>query len=315
MSALIIASHVKEGIKKAREHNLPERVLKFIPMHHGTARIEYFYQKAVGQHEEDDSPVLESEFRYPGPVPDSKETGIMMLADSVEAASRSLDEPTHKRLKSLIDLIFKERIEDGQLDNTDLTFRDLRRIKETFLEMLLGIYHVRVKYPEQETEEAPEPMLSVTKMREGEVSDVISILYERDVWGTPEQSVSAKGLRNIPGVRSPRAPRPEVAQASPHHRGRGGDGLGEVEAVEGPPSPETLRGETSPKTYPPIPPSEEPPAPGNGSPSDEEPAVPDADSETEVSSVTDGAPKEEVPGEAPEEDSATPTDTDDQAKS
>jgi len=316
MSALIIASHVKEGIKKAREHNLPERVLKFIPMHHGTARIEYFYQKAVGQHEEDDSPVLESEFRYPGPVPDSKETGIMMLADSLEAASRSLDEPTHKRLKSLIDLIFKERIEDGQLDDTDLTFRDLRRIKETFLEMLLGIYHVRVKYPEQEEpEEALEPMLSVTKVREEEVSDVISILYERDVWGTTEQSVSAKGLRNIPGVRIPRAPRPEVAQASPHHRGRGGDGLDEVEAVEGPPSPETLRGETSPKTYPPIPPSEEPPAAGNGSPSDEDSAVSDADSETEVSSATDGAPKEEAPSEAPEEDSATPADTDDQAKS
>jgi hypothetical protein len=266
MSALIIASHVKEGIKKARKHNLPERVLKFIPMHHGTARIEYFYQKAIGEHNEEDSPVLESEFRYPGPIPDSKETGILMLADSVEAASRSLDDPTYKRLRSLIDLIFKERIEDGQLDDTDLTFRDLRRIKDTFLEMLLGIYHVRVKYPDQEKEEEEtEPMLSVSQAREGDVSDVVSILYERDVWGTPEQSIGTDRLRTIPGVRDPRAPRPEVAQASPHHTVEGGDGLRDVEAVEGPPSAETLRREATPRRPTALPGETS----GNGSPLDQ----------------------------------------------
>jgi len=265
MSALIIASHVKEGIKKARKYNLPERVLKFIPMHHGTARIEYFYQKAIGEHNEEDSPVLESEFRYPGPIPDSKETGILMLADSVEAASRSLDDPTYKRLRSLIDLIFKERIEDGQLDNTDLTFRDLRRIKDTFLEMLLGIYHVRVKYPDQEKEdEEIEPMLSVTKAREGDVSDVVSILYERDVWGTPEQSIGTQQLRAIPGVRDPRAPRPELAQASPHHSMEG-DGLRDVQAVEGPPSAETLRREATPRRRTALPDATED-VEGNGAP-------------------------------------------------
>ena len=271
MSALIIASHVKEGIKKARKHNLPERVLKFIPMHHGTARIEYFYQKAIGEHNEEDSPVLESEFRYPGPIPDSKETGILMLADSVEAASRSLDDPTYKRLRSLIDLIFKERIEDGQLDDTDLTFRDLRRIKDTFLEMLLGIYHVRVKYPDQEKEEeeAAEPMLSVSQAREGDVSDVVSILYERDVWGTPEQSIGTERLRTIPGVRDPRAPRPEVAQASPHHTMEGGDGLRDVEAVEGPPSAETLRREATPRR-PTALPGETVERSGNGSAADQD---------------------------------------------
>lgn len=152
MSALIIASHVKEGLEMGRQYNLPQRVLKFIPMHHGTARIEYFYRKAMDQRGPDEPMIQESEFRYPGPKPDSKETGILMLADSVEAASRSLSEPTHKRLETLIEMIFKARIEDGQLDNTLLTFRDLSVIKETFLSMLLGIYHVRVKYPGQKQE-------------------------------------------------------------------------------------------------------------------------------------------------------------------
>lgn len=152
MSALIIASHVKEGLEMGRQYNLPQRVLDFIPMHHGTTRIEFFYRKAVDQRKEGDPEILESEFRYPGPRPDSKETGILMLADSIEAASRSLTDPTHKRLETLIDMIFTARIEDGQLDRTDLTFRDLSQIKETFLSMLLGIYHVRVKYPGQDQE-------------------------------------------------------------------------------------------------------------------------------------------------------------------
>jgi hypothetical protein len=233
MSALVIARHVKDGLEMAKEAGLPERVYKFIPMHHGTARIEYFYRKAIEQTSEDDSPVLESEFRYPGPRPDSKETGILMLADSIEAASRSLDEPTHKRLKSLIELIFKERIEDGQLDNTDLTFRDLSQIKDTFLQMLMGIYHVRVKYPEQEEEEdMPEEEPTVTT--EGRQYDEgVSVLYDQDVWGTPAQTLLSQELRRTPGVRSPRAPQQELAQMSPHHRAQAvGDG---VPAVRTPP--------------------------------------------------------------------------------
>ena len=221
MSALIIASHVKEGTELAKQHNLPERVARFIPMHHGTSRIEFFYQKAVSETGEDDSPVLESEFRYPGPKPDSKETAILMLADSVEAASRSLEDPSHKRLKSLIDLLFKERIEDGQLEDTDLTFRDLTAIKETFLQMLLGIYHVRVKYPEQDEEKAAEPEPAELLVHpDGSSEDAlnnISVLYKHDIWGAPERSVSAQRLRDEPGVRPVRALRPEVAEASPHH--------------------------------------------------------------------------------------------------
>ena len=220
MSALIIANHVKKGLELAKEYNLPERVVNFIPTHHGTARIEYFYRKAVEQTDPDEPPVLESEFRYPGPRPNSKETGILMLADSIEAASRSLDDPTHNRLKSLIDLIFKERIDDGQLDDTDLTFRDLRQIKDKFLKMLMGIYHVRVKYPDQDEEmgEEPQPAVSVPKDVDPDMYAAVSILWEKDLIGTPEQSVSAEQLRSLPGVRETRAPRPDIAEASPHHR-------------------------------------------------------------------------------------------------
>ncbi|MDQ7041611.1 MAG: HDIG domain-containing protein [Rhodothermus sp.] len=154
MSALIIASHVKEGLEIGRQYGLPKKVLDFIPMHHGTTRIEYFYRKAVEQTGDPELP--DAEFRYPGPKPNSKETAILMLADSVEAASRSLEEPTHKRLEALIDQIFRDRIDDGQLDDTDLTFRDLQKIKETFLQMLLAIYHIRVKYPGSEDQESSE---------------------------------------------------------------------------------------------------------------------------------------------------------------
>jgi hypothetical protein len=251
MSALIIASHVKKGVELAEKHNLPERVKRFIPTHHGTSRIEYFYRRAVDNRGENEPPVLESEFRYPGPKPDSKETAILMLADSVEAASRSLDDPSHKRLKSLIDLLFKERIEDDQLDDTDLTFRDLSKIKDTFLQMLLGIYHVRVKYPDQkeeaETHEEPGtnepgivPSEGVLDTHEG-----VSVLYERDVWGTPEQSVSAKRIRDVPGLHPVRAPRPEVAEASPHHRSPG-DGVPTMPST----SPGTLNAGSSDEAMP-----------------------------------------------------------------
>ena len=155
MSALIIASHVKEGLVVGENYNLPKRVLDFVPMHHGTSLIEYFFRKAQSNQGDEQPDVLESEFRYPGPRPNSREAGILMLADSVEAASRSISEPTHKRLESMVDGIFKSRVNDGQLDDTHLTFKDLYQIKETFLEILIGIHHGRVKYPgQQEAEQA-----------------------------------------------------------------------------------------------------------------------------------------------------------------
>ncbi|NNE71332.1 MAG: HDIG domain-containing protein [Rhodothermales bacterium] len=147
MSALIIASHVKEGLALGEASGLPAAVTKFIPMHHGTTRIEYFYRRAKDESDGDGPKVMESDFRYPGPRPDSKETAILMLADSVEAASRTVDNPTHKKLKTLINALVDARIDDHQLDDTDLTFRDITKIKETFLNLLVGQFHARVKYP------------------------------------------------------------------------------------------------------------------------------------------------------------------------
>ncbi|MEM1042882.1 MAG: HDIG domain-containing metalloprotein [Bacteroidota bacterium] len=150
MSALVIASHVKDGLDLAQQENLPEVVRNFIPTHHGTTMMEFFYRKAEELRGPEDPPVDEMEFRYPGPRPQTNEHGIVMLADSVEAASRSLDKPTPKRLEGLVDDIFRARIEDGQLDGCALTFADLNRIKEAFLSILNGIYHLRVKYPDQD---------------------------------------------------------------------------------------------------------------------------------------------------------------------
>lgn len=152
MSALIIASHVKEGLEIARKYKLPQEVLDFIPMHHGTTRIEYFYRRALDLQKDESPDILESEFRYPGPKPSTKETGILMLSDSVEAASRTLENPTHKRLENLIDSIVDARRDDGQLDETNLTFAEIDIIKDALLNVLMGIYHVRIKYPEEQKE-------------------------------------------------------------------------------------------------------------------------------------------------------------------
>jgi membrane-associated HD superfamily phosphohydrolase len=153
MSALIIAEHVKVGVEMGREHQLPKVILDFIPTHHGTGLMEYFYKRAVEQAEPGSPPVDEAEFRYPGPRPTSAEQAIVMLADSIEAASRSLQKPTPRRLEALIEAIFRARMEDGQLSLAPLTFADLTRIRETFLAILCGIYHFRVKYPGQDEEE------------------------------------------------------------------------------------------------------------------------------------------------------------------
>ena len=200
MSALIIASHVKEGLEMGRQYRLPARVLEFIPMHHGTTRIEYFYRKALEEHKEGEPPLQEAEFRYPGPRPSTKETGILMLSDGVEAASRSLSDPTHKRLESLIDMIVKARIEDGQLDDTALTFEDLKKIKETFLTLLLGIYHIRVKYPGQEKEIKKAQADQDAQPTEQEVSDSKAVADMRDakLIGIPEQSIAVPSEEEVP---------------------------------------------------------------------------------------------------------------------
>lgn len=145
LSCIILISHVKEGIEIAQRAGLPNEIIKIIREHHGSSLIVPFFEKAKKQNHKEK--VNESQFRYPGPSPSTKESGIVMLADSVEAASRSLEEPNAKRLKSLINEIIEERFRDGQLNNSQLTLVDLKKIGESFLPIIVGMYHLRVEYP------------------------------------------------------------------------------------------------------------------------------------------------------------------------
>lgn len=143
-SAQIIIKHVHKGIEITRRHKLPENVIDFIRTHHGNTRVDYFYQSFLKNSPE--KFVDENIFRYPGPIPFSKETGVLMLADSVEAASRSLKNPDAQHINDLVERIIDYKLEQNQLDNCDLTLKDLETIKLIFKTMLMSIYHVRIDY-------------------------------------------------------------------------------------------------------------------------------------------------------------------------
>jgi putative nucleotidyltransferase with HDIG domain len=151
MSALIIASHVKKGVELAEDYDLPDRILDFIDEHHGTTLISFFYAKAKEQ--SGDSEFNEDDFRYPGPRPNSRETAIMMLADSVEAASRTLEEPKPSRIQHLIKRIINDKFQGGQLASSELTMHDLSLIEDSFANMLIGVFHARIDYPKKEMAE------------------------------------------------------------------------------------------------------------------------------------------------------------------
>jgi hypothetical protein len=143
-SAQIIIRHVNKGVELARRNNLPELIIDFIKTHHGNTRMDYFYQSFLKNFPE--KFIDENIFRYPGPIPFSKETGVLMLADSVEAASRSLKEPNAESISSLVDRIIDYKLDQGQLNNSNITFKDLTTIKSIFKSMLMSIYHIRLDY-------------------------------------------------------------------------------------------------------------------------------------------------------------------------
>jgi putative nucleotidyltransferase with HDIG domain len=148
MSALILASHVKEGIELAKKEKLPNVVVDTIRQHHGTTVMAYFYQKAL-EYDSHDSVNID-DFRYPGPRPQSKETALIMLADSAEAAVRSLREPTAPRIRAIVGKIIEARMNDGELDQSGLTLNDVAIIREQYIKLLTGIFHPRISYPSQE---------------------------------------------------------------------------------------------------------------------------------------------------------------------
>ncbi len=147
MSALVVSNHVKAGLELARQYKLPEPIRDAITTHHGTKLIRYFYSRAKEKEEPDKGEVQETEFRYPGPKPHSKEMGILLLADAVEAASRTLHEATPGRIQSMIDQVVKSVLEDGQLDECELTLKDLEKIGAAFFWVLTNAFHHRIEYP------------------------------------------------------------------------------------------------------------------------------------------------------------------------
>jgi putative nucleotidyltransferase with HDIG domain len=144
MSALVIKSHVTEGLELAKKEKLPPAVAAVIPEHHGTTVMAFFYAKALEQ----DPTTPDHDYRYPGPKPQSKETAVVMMADSIEGASRSLSSPTPARLRGLVNKIVDQRLHEGQLDECGLSLADLAKVREAYLQVLTGIFHVRVAYPE-----------------------------------------------------------------------------------------------------------------------------------------------------------------------
>ena len=145
MSAMILVSHVKEGVELARQYKLPKAVIDIIQQHHGTRLMNFFYQKA-----RDAGTVNEGEYRYPGPKPQTRVAALVMMADAVEASARALTDPTPARINALVEKIINEIFLDGQIDECELTLKDISEIKKRFTYVLISIFHKRIQYPELE---------------------------------------------------------------------------------------------------------------------------------------------------------------------
>jgi hypothetical protein len=151
MSSLILISHVKDGVELAKQHRLGKEIVDIIQQHQGTRLISYFYQKAKEQTKEKGGkslPVKEEDFRYPGPKPQTKEAGLVLVADAAEAAARTLVDPAPARIKGMVQKIINDVFSDGQLDECELTLKDLNQIAKSFTKTLSGIFHSRIEYPE-----------------------------------------------------------------------------------------------------------------------------------------------------------------------
>ncbi len=145
MSSLILVSHVKDGVALAKEYRIDKGIIDIIQQHHGTSLIHFFYQKALEEYESEE--IEEGTYRYPGPKPKTREAALIMLADAVEAASRSLEEPSHRRIEEIVNKIINNKFIDEQLNDCNITLSNLHRIAESFVHSLVSIYHSRIEYP------------------------------------------------------------------------------------------------------------------------------------------------------------------------
>ncbi len=171
-SAGIVIGHVRDGLEIARQYGLPSRVRAFIPEHQGTMLVSFFFHKAVEAAGGEVGLVDASQFRYPGPRPQSRETALVMLADGCEAATRASRPSSPEELGQIVDAIFQGRVEDGQLDECPLTFRELDIVKQTYIELLRGAYHPRIKYPKAQEKEAEVEEPEVVSPKETEEAEV-----------------------------------------------------------------------------------------------------------------------------------------------
>ena len=175
MSKTILIAHVKDGVELGLAHKLGKPIIDGIVQHHGTTLIAFFYNRALEMQDADIDEVREEDFRYPGPKPQFREAALIMLADSIEAASRSLDEPTPVRLQNIVKNIIQRKFMDGQLDECNLTLRDLSVIEESFIRILLGIYHQRIDYPRRAGGGASEaPVQAIAPKRPSTQANVIA---------------------------------------------------------------------------------------------------------------------------------------------
>ena len=208
MSALVLQAHVKKGTELAEQHNLGQEIIDIIRQHHGTRSMQYFYKKACDLGENPS----ESDYSYPGPKPQTKEAAILMLADSVEASSRTLSDPTPQRIKTHINTIMKGIFSEGQLDESELTFKDLHKLSETFLRILTGIFHQRIAYPSDTRKDAPQ---SAPTTGQGVHTAGTSTT---SVGGTPPRATGSTRNGAAPSApgRPPAVPAP-VPSADMHH--------------------------------------------------------------------------------------------------
>ena len=160
LSTTIIHSHVKDGIEMARLNKLPDVVIDFIAEHHGTSLVKFFYHQARTRSNE---PVYEDDFRYPGPKPQSRETAVVLLCDGIEAAARTMTGPTAEKLAELVQKMVQDHLEDGQLDECDLSLKDIQLIRESLVRSLHGIYHTRIEYPEPSSLRGAKKVTSIRK--------------------------------------------------------------------------------------------------------------------------------------------------------
>jgi putative nucleotidyltransferase with HDIG domain len=170
MSSLILISHVKDGVELAKKYRLGKEIIDIINQHHGTSLITFFYEKAKEQTAKrggKSTQIKEEDFRYPGPKPQTKEAGLVMLADAVEAASKTLVDPTTARIQGMVQKIMNKVFSDGQLDECELTLKDLHEIAKSFNKTLSGIFHHRIDYPEPVAREA-----SAKKMENGDTDQL-----------------------------------------------------------------------------------------------------------------------------------------------